>query len=231
MESRIARLDEVEEPRKEWVLQFTIAPRPALELGRRHPRRGHRAPRRLHARPGVAPGQRRRPDRRSPAPTAPARRPCCGCCSATLAPDEGRASLGATVAVGEIDQARTGAGRGPAARRRLRGRRARDDRRPTCARCWRSSASRPTRSPARSAGSRPASAPAPRWRCCRPAGSTCSCSTSRPTTSTCRRSSSSSRRWSPTTATLLLVSHDRRLLDNVRLDQRWQVDGGQVVVR
>ncbi|KRE96263.1 heme ABC transporter ATP-binding protein [Nocardioides sp. Soil774] len=30
---------------------------------------------------------------------------------------------------------------------------------------------------------------------------------------------------------LLLVSHDRRLLENVRLDQRWEVDGGQVVVR
>jgi ATPase subunit of ABC transporter with duplicated ATPase domains len=27
---------------------------------------------------------------------------------------------------------------------------------------------------------------------------------------------------------LLLVSHDRRLLDNVRLDQRWQVEGGRV---
>jgi ATPase subunit of ABC transporter with duplicated ATPase domains len=30
---------------------------------------------------------------------------------------------------------------------------------------------------------------------------------------------------------LLLVSHDRRLLENVRLDQRWDVDGGRVVVR
>jgi ATPase subunit of ABC transporter with duplicated ATPase domains len=27
---------------------------------------------------------------------------------------------------------------------------------------------------------------------------------------------------------LLLVSHDRRLLDNVRLDQRWQVQDGRV---
>lgn len=30
---------------------------------------------------------------------------------------------------------------------------------------------------------------------------------------------------------LLLVSHDRRLLENVRLHQRWEVDGGRVVVR
>ncbi|WP_343996541.1 ATP-binding cassette domain-containing protein, partial [Nocardioides dubius] len=31
--------------------------------------------------------------------------------------------------------------------------------------------------------------------------------------------------------TLLLVSHDRRLLANVRLDQHWDVDGGKVTVR
>ncbi len=30
---------------------------------------------------------------------------------------------------------------------------------------------------------------------------------------------------------LLLVSHDRRLLENVDLDQRWDVDAGRVVVR
>ena len=30
--------------------------------------------------------------------------------------------------------------------------------------------------------------------------------------------------------TLLLVSHDRRLLENVRLDQRWHVDGGRVTL-
>ena len=30
--------------------------------------------------------------------------------------------------------------------------------------------------------------------------------------------------------TLLLVSHDRRLLENVRLDQRWDVDAGRVTV-
>ena len=30
---------------------------------------------------------------------------------------------------------------------------------------------------------------------------------------------------------LLLVTHDRRLLDNVRLDQRWHVAAGQVTPR
>ncbi len=31
--------------------------------------------------------------------------------------------------------------------------------------------------------------------------------------------------------TLLLVSHDRRLLANVRLDQRWELDAGRLTVR
>ena len=107
-------------------------------------------------------------------------------------------------------------------------RRCRSWRPPTCAPCWRSSGSRPTRSPAWSAGSRRASAPAPRSRCCRRAASTCWCSTSRPTTSTCPRSSSSRRRWTSYDGALLLVSHDRRLLDNVSLDRRWRVEAGSV---
>ncbi|WP_309072820.1 ATP-binding cassette domain-containing protein, partial [Arthrobacter sp.] len=32
------------------------------------------------------------------------------------------------------------------------------------------------------------------------------------------------------TGALLLVTHDRRMLENVRLDARWEVDGGQVRV-
>ena len=59
MESRIARLDEVEEPRKEWALRFTIGSRPTLQLGRRDARPGHREPGPLHVRPGIAAGQRR----------------------------------------------------------------------------------------------------------------------------------------------------------------------------
>ncbi len=31
--------------------------------------------------------------------------------------------------------------------------------------------------------------------------------------------------------TMLLVSHDRRLLENLRLDQRWKVDRGRVTLR
>ncbi|MGF9761946.1 ABC-F type ribosomal protection protein [Microvirga sp. 0TCS3.31] len=106
MESRIARLEEVEEPRKEWVLQFDIAAAPrsssvvavldeaVVRLG------GFRlGPVSLQ----VSAGDRI-------AITGPN-----GAGKTTLlrlllghrAPDEGRASLGASVAVGEIDQART----------------------------------------------------------------------------------------------------------------------------
>jgi ATPase subunit of ABC transporter with duplicated ATPase domains len=31
--------------------------------------------------------------------------------------------------------------------------------------------------------------------------------------------------------TLLLVTHDRRMLENVRLDQTWRVESGSVLVR
>ena len=42
----------------------------------------------------------------SPGPTGRARRPCSGCCSARSRPDEGAAGLGASVRLGEVDQAR-----------------------------------------------------------------------------------------------------------------------------
>ena len=48
-------------------------------------------------------------------------------------------------------------------------------------------------------------------------GANCSCSTSRRTTSTCRPSSSSRRRSTASTGTVLLVTHDRSLLERVRL--------------
>ncbi len=106
MESRIARLEEVEEPRKEWVLQFDIAAAPrsssvVATLDAAVVRLGSfvLGPVSLQ----VAAGDR-------VAITGPN-----GAGKSTLlrlllghvSPDEGRASLGASVAVGEIDQART----------------------------------------------------------------------------------------------------------------------------
>ncbi len=144
------------------------------------------------------------------------------------APDEGSASLGASVRVGEIDQARDlvdgpdlladvvgaraprpGAGRRPDPAGEVR------------------AAGRP-RPPRRRARCRPGSAPAPRSPCCRPAARTCSSWTSRPTTSTCPRSSSWRARWSRTPGTLVLVSHDRRMLEAVHVTRRLHVDRGRV---
>ena len=231
MESRIARLDEVEEPRKEWALQFSIgaAPRSSSVVATLNEAiaaaaaTSRSARRRCRSTPATGSA--------SPGPTAPARPRCCGCCSGGWRPDTGTASLGA---IGRGRRDRPGPhrpGRGPAARRRRSRPPCRElapGRRPHPAGEVRPQG-RPGHQPGRPALAR-ASAPAPRWRCCRPAGSTCWSSTSRPTTSTCPPSSSSSRRSTSYDGALLLVSHDRRLLDNVRLDQRWHVEDGQVTV-
>ena len=107
MESRIARLEEVEEPRKEWTLQFTIgaAPRSSsvvATLNGAALRRGdfHFGPASLQVnardRIGVT------------GPNGAGKTTLLELMLGRLAPDEGLASLGATVAVGEIDQARSG---------------------------------------------------------------------------------------------------------------------------
>jgi len=107
MESRIARLDEVEEPRKEWALQFSIgrAPRSSsvvatldaviAELGA-----FTLGPASLQ----VSAGDRIGVTGANGAGKTTLLRLLLG----RLAPSSGRASLGASVAVGEIDQARTG---------------------------------------------------------------------------------------------------------------------------
>ncbi len=107
MESRIARLEEVEEPRKEWALRFSIGSAPrsssvvatldeatvgfggftvgpvSLQVGA-----GDRI--------GVT------------GPNGAGKTTLLRLLLGRLAPDTGRASLGASVAVGEIDQSRTG---------------------------------------------------------------------------------------------------------------------------
>ncbi|MUM17022.1 ABC-F family ATP-binding cassette domain-containing protein [Mycobacterium sp. CBMA271] len=113
MESRIARLEEVAEPRKEWALQFTIgaAPRSSAvvaTLSNAVVRQGEfvLGPVSVQVDAGERIG--------ITGPNGAGKSTLLRLLLGRRQPDEGRSSLGANVAVGEIDQARgyfTGAGR------------------------------------------------------------------------------------------------------------------------
>ncbi|MGP4058379.1 ribosomal protection-like ABC-F family protein [Mycobacterium sp. 4D054] len=105
MESRIARLDEVEEPRKEWTLQFTIgaAPRSSAvvaTLDKAVVRQGAfvLGPVSLQVDAGERIG--------ITGPNGAGKSTLLRLLLGRQRPDEGRASLGASVEIGEIDQAR-----------------------------------------------------------------------------------------------------------------------------
>jgi ATPase subunit of ABC transporter with duplicated ATPase domains len=113
MESRIARLEEVVEPRKEWTLEFTIgaAPRSSsvvATLDNAVVRQGEfiLGPVSLQVDAGERIG--------ITGPNGAGKSTLLRLLLGRQRPDEGRASLGANVAIGEIDQARadfTGSGR------------------------------------------------------------------------------------------------------------------------
>ena len=105
MESRIARLEEVEEPRKEWTLQFRVAPAPrsstvVAALDEVVVRRGDLTvgPVSLQVNAGDRIG--------IVGPNGAGKTTLLRLLLGQLSPDSGRASLGASLAVGEIDQAR-----------------------------------------------------------------------------------------------------------------------------
>ena len=105
MESRIARLEEVAEPRKEWVLEFTIgtAPRSSAvvaTLDNAVVRQGDfvLGPVSLQVNAGERIG--------ITGPNGAGKSTLLRTLLGRRRPDEGRASLGANVAIGEIDQAR-----------------------------------------------------------------------------------------------------------------------------
>lgn len=105
MESRIARLEEVAEPRKEWTLQFTIgaAPRSSsvvATLDNAVVRQGDLVlgPVSIQVDAGERIG--------ITGPNGAGKSTLLRLLLGRIAPDEGRASLGANVAIGEIDQAR-----------------------------------------------------------------------------------------------------------------------------
>ena len=107
MESRIARLEEVEEPRKEWALQFSVgaAPRSSSVVATLNEATLHRGgftfgPVTLQVdareRIGIT------------GPNGAGKTTLLELLLGRLQPNSGTASLGASVAVGTIDQARTG---------------------------------------------------------------------------------------------------------------------------
>ncbi|MBV0919480.1 ribosomal protection-like ABC-F family protein [Mycobacteroides chelonae] len=105
MESRIARLEEVAEPRKEWALEFTIgaAPRSSsvvATLANAVVRQGDfvLGPVSLQVDAGERIG--------ITGPNGAGKSTLLRLLLGRLQPDEGRASLGANVSIGEIDQAR-----------------------------------------------------------------------------------------------------------------------------
>ncbi|WP_435742069.1 ABC-F family ATP-binding cassette domain-containing protein [Nocardioides sp. SYSU DS0663] len=107
MESRIARLEEVEEPRKEWALQFSVATAPrsssvVATLNQATVRRGdfRLGPVSLQVAAGDRIG--------ITGPNGAGKTTLLDLLLGRVAPDAGSASLGASVAVGVIDQARTG---------------------------------------------------------------------------------------------------------------------------
>ena len=106
MESRIARLDEVEEPRKEWALQFSIgvAPRSSsvvATLNRASQRRGDFVfgPASLQVNAGDRIG--------ITGPNGAGKTTLLQLLLGGKKPDSGMATLGASIAIGDIDQART----------------------------------------------------------------------------------------------------------------------------
>jgi ATPase subunit of ABC transporter with duplicated ATPase domains len=111
MESRIARLDEVEEPRKEWVLQFTIgsAPRSSSVVSTLN-----EATLRLgDFQFGPASLQVNARDRIGiTGPNGAGKTTLLRLLLGREEPESGTASLGASVAIGEVDQARTGLAEG-----------------------------------------------------------------------------------------------------------------------
>ena len=107
MVSRIARLEEVEEPRKEWVLQFSIGPAARSSsvvavLDAATLRRGDftlgPVSLQVNARERIG----------ITGPNGAGKTTLLQLLLGRVIPDSGRASLGASVAVGDVDQARTG---------------------------------------------------------------------------------------------------------------------------
>ncbi len=229
MESRIARLDEVEEPRKEWVLQFDVAAAPrsssvVATLDAVTTRRGDfvLGPVSLQVTAG---------DRIAiTGPNGAGKTTLLNLLLGHLTPDVGRASLGARVAVGEIDQARTSLAEdqplGGAFEGAVPAMTSADVR--TLLAKFGLKADQVASLVGRlSPGERTRAAMA-----LLQARGVNLLVLDEPTNHLDLPAIEQlERALDSYDGTLLLVSHDRRLLAGVRLEQRWEIDGGRVAVR
>jgi ATPase subunit of ABC transporter with duplicated ATPase domains len=227
MESRIARLEEVEEPRKEWSLKFTIgsAPRSSsvvatldeatVTLGR-----FTFGPASLQVSAGERIG--------ITGPNGAGKTTLLRLLLGRLEPETGRASLGASVAVGEIDQARTGLAEGlplgdafEAAVPQM----APADVRTLLAKFGLKADQVTSPVGTLSPGERTRAAMA-----LLQARGVNLLVLDEPTNHLDLPAIEQlEEALESYDGALLLISHDRRLLDNVRLDQRWQVEDGRVI--
>ena len=228
MESRIARLEEVDEPRKEWALRFTIgsAPRSSSVVATLDQATASLGPFAF----GPASLQVIAGDRIGvTGPNGAGKTTLLRLLLGRLAPDTGRASLGTSVAVGEIDQARTGLAEdlplGDAFETAMPEMAPADVR--TLLAKFGLTADQVTSRVARlSPGERTRAAMA-----LLQARGVNLLVLDEPTNHLDLPAIEQlEEALESYDGSLLLVSHDRRLLDNVRLDQRWHVHDGRVTV-
>ncbi|KQY58433.1 heme ABC transporter ATP-binding protein [Aeromicrobium sp. Root495] len=228
MESRIARLDEVEEPRKEWALQFSIgsAPRSSSVVATLDQATATLGtftfgPASLQVSAGDRIGVT--------GPNGAGKTTLLGLLLGRLQAATGRSSLGASVAIGEIDQARTGLaedlGLGHAFEAAVP-EMSPADVRTLLAKFGLKADQVTSRVGDLSPGERTRAAMA-----LLQARGVNLLVLDEPTNHLDLPAIEQlEEALESYDGALLLVTHDRRLLDNVRLDERWHVEGGQVSV-
>ena len=229
MESRIARLDEVDEPRKEWALQFTIgsAPRSSSVVATLSDASVTLGTFTF----GPASVQVSAGDRIGvTGPNGAGKTTLLRLLLGHLTPDAGRASLGASVAGGEIDQSRTGLAEDLAlgdAFEAAMPQMTPADVRTLLAKFGLKSDQVTSLVRALSPGERTRAAMA-----LLQARGVNLLVLDEPTNHLDLPAIEQlEQALDSYDGSLLLVSHDRRMLDTVRLDQRWHVEDGQVTVR